>query len=156
MLQKIEQIVAEKTKQLSSIEESLQGLAVQLAQPSCSAELERLQKERDKAEEETISLQEENLNLRKQIRELRRSGAPSNGAPLPADDTELREQLEQARQELSARDSEIADLQKELEQKATANVANIEELSTQLVTLKQQLEETQSGSYSQLRSRRNS
>lgn len=151
MLKKIEQIVAEKTKQLSSIEESLQGLAVQLAQPSCSAELDRLQKERDKAEEENISLREENLNLRKQIRELRRSGAPSNGAPLPADDTELREQLEQARQVLSARDSEIADLQKELEQKATANVANIEELSAQLVTLKQQLEETQSGSYSQLK-----
>ena len=151
MLRKIEQIVADKTKQLSSIEESLQGLAAQLAQPSCTAELERLQKDLEKAEVETISLQEENLKLRKQILELRRGGASANGTPQPVADTELQEQLEKVQQELSARDSEIADLQKELEHKATANDASIEELSAQLCVLKQQLEEAQNCSDTQLR-----
>lgn len=151
MLRKIEQIVAEKTKQLSSIEESLQGLAVQLAQPSCSAELDRLQKERDKAEEENISLREENLNLRKQIRELHRSGASPNDTPQSANTTELREQLEQAQQELKARDNEIVGLREGLEQLSIANDANINELNTQLIDLKQQIENARSASDTQRR-----
>lgn len=139
MLKKIEQIVAEKTKRLSSIEESLQKLAEQIAQPSCSAELEKLQRERDNIEEKNISLQEENLNLRKQIFELRRSGASPNDTPQSADTTELREQLEQAQQELKARDNEIVGLREGLEQLSTANDANINEFNARVEELQQQL-----------------
>ncbi len=151
MLKKIEQIVAEKTKRLSSIEESLQKLAEQIAQPSCSAELEKLQREHDNIEEKNISLQEENLNLRKQIIELRRSGASPNDTPQSADTTELREQLEQAQQELKARDNEIVGLREGLEQLSTANDANINELNTQLIDLKQQIENARSASDTQRR-----
>lgn len=143
LLHKIEQIIAEKTQGISTIEETLQWLAAHLSQPPGSEEIEKLLRELDQAEKESLSLREENLNLRKLIRELRRGGA-SPACPLPsAEETDLYTQLEHYQQELCARSSEIAQLNEALEQQAINNDTYIETLNAQITTLRQQIDEAQ-------------
>lgn len=144
VLRKIEQIMTEKTQRLSFIEESLHGLAEQLAQPSCEAELETLRTERDKAEEEAVKWQEENLNLRKQLLELRRSDkSPAAPEEEPRQEqvtqnVQLQEQLSQSQQQVKLLEEQLQNARKELESKS-AELKSHETLAEQFAAERQEI-----------------
>lgn len=145
VLRKIEQIMTEKTQRLSFIEESLHGLAEQLAQPSCTAELESLRTERDKAEEEALKWQEENLNLRKQLLELRRSDkSPAITEDEPRQEQhntqneQLPEQLSQSQQQLKLLEEQLQSTRSELESKS-AELKTLATLAEQCAAERQEI-----------------